>query len=294
MCRLFGQLSPTPRSARPMLVESEFALLRQANFDNEKLQEDGWGIAWADGSGRLTLEKSPAPASKEAARFDAAAKKGVSNVVVAHLRAASNPRNLPRAEIINLANTQPFADGRWVFAHNGTLQIPAEIEGKLGRFAEGLQSKNDSEVYFRQFLKFLDKTGDAASAFEACVAENWETWAECAKAHPDKTAPYSSLNAVVTDGRRLFVFCHSAAKGMATCGVCNPSQPWQTMSMTERDGALVVASENLDSGPWTRLSPPEVVSAELKDGRVAVTRVRYQEELSGGKLVRRSEEAMQK
>lgn len=293
MCRLFGQLSPTPRSARPLLIESEFALLRQADFDKKNPQEDGWGIAWGGPSG-LTIDKSPEPASKDAARFDAAAKKGVSQVVVAHLRAASNPRGLPKSEIINLANTQPFTDGRWVFAHNGTLQIPAEIEAKLGRFADGLESKNDSEVYFRQFLKFLDQTKDAAAAFEACVAENWATWGECAKAYPEKKTPYSSLNAIATDGRRLFVFCHSAAKGMATCGVCNPSQPWQTMSMTERDGSLIVASENLDSGPWTRLSPPEVVSAELKDGRVAVTRVRYREELSGGRLVRKPEEAMQK
>lgn len=289
MCRLFAQLSPDPRHARGPLVDWKFSLLRQADFDKANPQQDGWGVGWFSG-GRARIEKSPKPAFAEPARVGSAAESGVSTAVVGHIRAASNPRGIPQAELINLANTQPFSDGRWLFAHNGTLQIPAEIEKRLGTFARGLESKNDSEVYFRQFLKHLDKTGDAAKAFEACVAEDWDAWSERASAYPEKKAPYSSLNAVVTDGRRLFAFCHSAAKGLAQCGVCSPEQPWQTMSYSERDGALLVASEDLDDGAWTRFSPPEVVSAEASDGRVRVKKTRYELELSGGRLVRKSEE----
>src|SRR5579864_8890786 len=115
MCRLFAQLSPTPAAARRFLVDSEFSLLKQSDFDAKNRQQDGWGIAHFGNTGEPLVSKSPKPAFKEMKRFEAAAEQAVSRVVIGHIRAASNPRGIPRGRLINMANTQPFSDGDWIF-----------------------------------------------------------------------------------------------------------------------------------------------------------------------------------
>ncbi|MBI3551412.1 MAG: class II glutamine amidotransferase [Elusimicrobia bacterium] len=286
MCRLFAQLSEHPAGVEDLLIESEFSLLKQSNFKKDTLQKDGWGIAHFGNNGEPAVSKSPKPAFKDASAFRTAAAGAVSKAVIGHIRAASNPRKLPKTRLINMDNTQPFTDGRWVFAHNGTLQIPLEVTRGLGPYAKKLKSLNDSEVYFWQFVKFHDKLKDVEKALLACVEETWALWRSCAKDHPAKKAPYTGLNTLLSDGKSLHALCHAASKGMAECGVCNPTQPWGVMSFTRRGGRLVVASENLDRGQWTRLDCPELLSARLGPRGLEIRRRRY--ELSSSGLVPRS------
>jgi len=275
MCRLFAQISPEPVSAEEFLVDSEFSLLKQSDFQKDNLQKDGWGIAHFGNGAQPVVSKSPKPAFKDAKAFSAAAGKAVSRVAVGHIRAASNPRKLPKTRLINMDNTQPFTDGHWIFAHNGTLQIPLEVSGRLGPYAKKLKSLNDSEVYFWQFIKFFSKTKDVEKALLACIAENWALWKECRDAHPGVKAPYTGLNTLISDGKSLHALCHGASRGLADCGVCNPTTPWGTMSFTERDGRVIVASENMDRGPWTPLEPPELLSVDIRSGKASVTRRHY-------------------
>lgn len=276
MCRLFGQLSPTARNAADLLTLSACSLLRQSDADKKNLQKDGWGIAWFGNLGAPVVSKSHKPAFKEGALFRKTADLAVSTAVVAHLRAASNPRGVPRSELITFDNTQPFTDGRWVFAHNGTLQIPQEVEGRLGPLRRKLKSHNDSEVYFWEFVKFQRRLKDPAQALRAVIDEVWDVWRECRARYPRKKGPYTSLNCLVSDGKSLTALCHNIRPGQAERGVCNPTQPWQVMSFTRRGERLVVASENLDRGRWTRLVQPEILCARLRGGRLDVRRQRFE------------------
>src|SRR5581483_4851422 len=90
MCRLFAQAAPQPAAARDLLVDAEFSLLRQADADPANPQTDGWGVAWFTDRGPR-VEKSAGAAPAERARFSAAADAARSRVVLAHIRAASNP-----------------------------------------------------------------------------------------------------------------------------------------------------------------------------------------------------------
>lgn len=276
MCRLFAQISPQPRSAEDFLVDSEFSLLKQSNFKKSNVQKDGWGIAHFGNKNDPVVSKSPKPAFKEATRFGESASRAVSKAVIGHIRAASNPRKLPKTRLINMDNTQPFTDGRWIFAHNGTLQIPQEVSERLGPYRRKLNSLNDSEVYLWQFVKFHDKLKDVEKALLACVAENWALWKECRGRHPDKKAPYTGLNTLLSDGKSLYAFCHAASRGMADCGVCNPETPWGTMSFSLRDNRVIVASENMDRGAWTPFEPPELLCVDIKSGRPVITRRHYE------------------
>ncbi|MHB2025866.1 MAG: class II glutamine amidotransferase [Elusimicrobiota bacterium] len=272
MCRLFAQLSTSPESASEFLSESTCSLLKQSDFDPQNPQKDGWGIGSFTLSGKARVVKSPRPANREIRRFIHTAKVS-SQAVIGHLRAASNPRGIPIKRLISMANSQPYTDGRWIFAHNGTLQIPDEVAGELGSLRRKIRSQNDSEVYFWQFMKFLEKTGNPARSFESCARENWRLWLKCRTNHPKKNAPYTSLNAIASNGKSVHVFCHAIAK-VKTRGICNPEQPWYRMSYALRKEKIIIGSEDMDGGRWRRLGPSEVLSAAIGSGKITLTRQR--------------------
>lgn len=265
MCRLFAQVSPRPAGARDLLVDSPFSLLRQSDMSAENPQKDGWGLAWFGADGKPRVVKSGRAASEEPERFRAAADAALSPVVLGHLRAASNPH-------IDEAHAHPFEDEGWTFIHNGTLTVAPEVAAALGPRRARLRTDSDSEIYFQQFLKYLALHGEPSRAFEACVEEDWRLWGECPERYPDASTPYTSLNAIASDGRGLHALCHASRPGPARVGLCHPDQPWSVMSFAERGGRFVLASEGVDGGEWTRLSPPETLSATLEGGRVAVSR----------------------
>lgn len=266
MCRLFAQVAPQPASARDLLVDAQFSLLRQADADPGNPQTDGWGIAWFEPDGKARVAKSGRPAPEERGRFEAAANEARSGVVLGHIRAAS------KGVGVDDARAHPFSDEGWVFAHNGTLFVRREVAEALGPRRARLKTDSDSEVYFQQFLKHLSVTGDPSAAFEACIAENWRLWESAKARYPELQAPYSSLNAIASNGDGMHALCHAAHRGLAAHGVCHPGQPWSVMSYTTRGGRFVLASEGVDGGDWTRLTPPETISAVPSASGVEVRR----------------------
>ncbi|MFI5362646.1 MAG: class II glutamine amidotransferase [Elusimicrobiota bacterium] len=265
MCRLFAQISPKPESARDLLVDSQYSLLRQADGDPSNPQKDGWGMAWFDAGGRARVEKSGGSAADERAAFARAAAAAVSPVVLGHLRAASNPH-------VDRSHAHPFESEGWVFIHNGTLIIAKEVAAALGARAARLETDSDSEVYFQQFLKHLAATGEPSRAFEACIAENWRLWESCRGLYPGASTPYTSLNAIASDGRGIHALCHAARRGLADSAVFTPGQPWSVMSFATRGDRFVLSSEGEDGGDWTRLQPPETISAVPAGARIDVRR----------------------
>lgn len=268
MCRLFAQVASRTASARDVLTDSEFSLLRQADGDPANPQKDGWGLAWFGPDGKPRVVKSGRSAAEERERFTAAAGEARSSVVLGHIRAASKGIG------IDERRAHPFSDGGWAFVHNGTLFIHREVAEALGPRRARLTTDSDSEVYFQQLLKFVDAGLDPSAAFEACVAEDWRLWESCRARYPELPGPYSSLNAIASDGKGMHALCHAAYRGLAEHGVFHPDQPWSVMSFSVRDGRFLLASEGVDGGDWTRLSPPETISAAPSPSGVDVRRRR--------------------
>jgi predicted glutamine amidotransferase len=266
MCRLFAQVAPNAVSAREFLADSEFSLLRQTDADPSNPQKDGWGLAWFGSDGKPRVVKSGRPASDERERFTTAAGEARSSVVLGHIRAASKGIG------VDDGRAHPFTDQGWVFVHNGTLFIHREVAAALGPRRARLKTDSDTEVYFQQFLKFIAEGKQPSEAFEACVAEDWRLWESCRSLYPELPGPYSSLNAIASDGKGIHALCHAAHRGLAEHGVFHPDQPWSVMSFSTRDGRFVLASEGVDGGDWTRLSPPETVSASPSANGVDIRR----------------------
>ncbi|MBI3550461.1 MAG: class II glutamine amidotransferase [Elusimicrobia bacterium] len=246
-------------------------MLAQSRVEPSNLQKDGWGIAHFEG-GRTRVVKSPNAAFDETRRFRRAADGARGRVIIGHLRAASNPRGLPAKAVLGKGNNQPFTDGRILFAHNGTLQIPDEVAAYLGPFRRKLRSKNDSEVYFWQLMKHLRLRGNIPDALESCVKENWTIWKRCRRRYPDKPSPFTGLNVIVSDGRTLHAMCLYTNKMKGSHCFYTKDKPWGQMSMARRGDRYIVASEDMDEGKWRRLGQGEIVSLTPADGRVAVRR----------------------
>ena len=270
MCRLFGQIAPRSVSPANFLVDGEFSLLRQSSADPARLQKDGWGVGCFRGKEAVVI-KSAKPAFGESAAFRAAAEAAWSTVSIAHIRAASNPRGLPERRILTPESAQPFTDGHVIFAHNGVLDIVEEVAESLGAGKKELASENDSEVYFRQFLKFYRRTKEVLRSLVLCVEEDWAIWKKVRSRHPGKEGPFTSLNALIALPGRLYSFCHSLASKPAG-SLFDPSQPWTRMCFSRREDVLAVASEKMDGGPWLPFRPPELLETAFEGGSLRLRR----------------------
>ena len=267
---MFGQLTVRKDSALTGLIEAPFSMLRLSDGDPKRPQKDGWGVAWVDGAGKARVVKSPAPLYAEPSAARRAAGSAASTALLGHIRAASNPKGLASARVMGLENTQPFGDGVWAFAHNGTLQIPDAVAARLGPLRRRLRGVNDSEVFFCQFLKFLGlRRGDAAEALADCARETVSIWKAVRASYPEKESPYTGLNALVVSRDTLLALSlYPSPRGSNSIG--KGRQPWGTMSLRTTPHSVVVASEDLDEGRWRRLPPGTLVSARRKGGRLAV------------------------
>ena len=245
------------------------SLPRQAVAVKGREQADGWGAAFYSAAGGLEIVKSRGPISAEKDRFSLAVDKNRSGLSLAHIRAASNPLGLPREELLGAVNTQPFSGNGFVFAHNGILEIPAEIKTTLGRYKKFIKGVNDSEILFWQIMKMLDAYGDPALALEMAAEEIRTVWLSVKDRYPGKKAPYHGLNIFLSDGSALWVFCHypSYPKERALLA---PGWEFGRIAWRKDAQKVIFASEPLDEGQWRKMPDLRIAEARLNGGGVTL------------------------
>ena len=151
--------------------------------------------------------------------------------------------------------------------------IPREVIRFLGPYQDRLEGSNDSEIYFWQFRKFYDLYGNVPAALEACVKELWTIWEFLPKSRKQVKwkAPYVGLNTLVAEGDSLHALCHFPAKH-PKLSLYNPKVQWGRMSFARRGDRVILASEELDRNGWKQFGNPEIVSAVVEGGKVALKR----------------------
>ena len=249
MCRLFGQHAHPGFDLCEPLCSAENAL----RFQSHK-HPHGWGIGWYH-QGLPQRRVGLLPAHHDEA-FASAARGVCAGVVVAHVRDASIGRVVEE-------NTHPFAHGRWLFAHNGTLArfkrvhavrdaLLAEIDADLRAHVRG---ETDSERCFYVFLSRLRARapldGADLGSVRRALAEMTGTVAAIADAGAEKP---SSMNFLASDGRIL-----AACRRGRTLHLSLDAGPRH---------AFVVASEPIGRSPWEEV--PEGGFVGTEDGVTAV------------------------
>jgi predicted glutamine amidotransferase len=271
MCRLFGQLTARNEPAEPWLVRHDRSLLAQAHATPETAQRDGWGIAWYTATGHTQVERGTGGAFEpgERERFTRAAAEARPPLVVGHLRHASNPLQLPRAELLGPKNSQPFGTHTVLFAHNGSIPFPTETRPFLGVHEKEVGGVNDSEVLFWLLLRHAEELRDPVPAYVHAVEDLVRV--RQALGRPPIPA-FSGLNVLFSRGpEELYAFC--LWTGDHGTGLLDPTRRYYQMAYRASPHGVVVGSEPFDEerGTWSSLSSGQYLVARREDSHVGVT-----------------------
>jgi glutamine amidotransferase len=191
MCRLLGAVSAEIVDYRLCLQRAPRSL---AALSPE--HPHGWGLALHDGRGAWSLHRSVACATEDE-RFHALAAEARGRLLIAHVRKKT-------VGVSSLENTHPFRRGRWVFAHNGTIEDTSHLERRTsGARRREIEGQTDSERLFSYLLTAIDRAGathGVARAKEGAVD------AALGSATRALTAREGAANFLLSDGQVLFAF----------------------------------------------------------------------------------------
>ncbi|MCS7120560.1 MAG: class II glutamine amidotransferase [Nitrososphaerota archaeon] len=269
MCRLLGMFSITPTSAAKYLVEDPCSLYVQSMCDKERLQSDGWGIGYYTESG-ICLHVSEKPVYEETEKFFKTAANAISRIIIAHVRRASNPRELPRHMLISKENSQPFRFENYLFAHNGTITIPDEVAENLGEWKCRVRGVNDSEIYFWYIIKEMKNGASFAEALTKFENDLSDIWNRNRHKYPNKERPFIGLNTVFSDGQNLYAYCRYHEIDVKNRSICFGDQPSLQMSYLNLGELVVIASEKTNREKWDNLRSGELLTATVEGGEVKV------------------------
>jgi len=266
MCRLYGFYATEPTKVECTLVHAQNALIAQSFSDLSGYDHThGWGVATFDKDG-LDIERE-AWAAYHGEHFERAAAKIYSRMVIAHVR---------RATVGGAAieNTHPFSDGKWVFAHNGTVPGFAAIRPLLldqmgAKHRNAVKGETDSEHIFHYFLSLIDDgridvDHDLPGAMERLVSDI----ARLAETHaPGKR---TGLNIILSDGERLVgsrfnrSLYYVDREGVYDCEICGFPHIHHDPDKAYR--AIVVASEPITHEGWIEIPNHSIWQINMDDG----------------------------
>ncbi|CAN5141263.1 class II glutamine amidotransferase [soil metagenome] len=189
---------------------------------------DGWGIALYRDAWTLHRSTECAARSERYASIDLDA-----TLAIAHIRKKT-------VGALAISNTHPFQCGRFVFAHNGTVETaPLGAHTSVARLA-AIEGTTDSEKMFAFVLTQIDELGDPERGITAAVK----------LLHG--LGNIGSATFLLGDGERLFA--HRLGR---------------TLFTASREGVTVIASEPLgDRDPWTEVAERELLVLDAFTSRV--------------------------
>ncbi|WP_433538894.1 ergothioneine biosynthesis protein EgtC [Micromonospora sp. CA-249363] len=242
MCRHLVYLGP-PVTLAEVLFEPAYALVRQSWAPRDMrgggtINADGFGVGWYPDDGAPVRYRRAQPIWSDPTIAELAAVTR-SGAVLAAVRSAT----VGMAVVDGAA--APFAEGRWLFSHNGVIRgwpdsmVPL-ASGLPVRDLLTLDAATDSALLWALVRHRLRAGDDPAEAVGRTVVE------------VAAAAPGSRLNLLLTDGRRAV----ATAVGHA-------------LSVRAGTDSVVVASEPHDDDPgWRPVPQQRLVTATPDEVRV--------------------------
>ena len=239
MCRHLAYLGPRA-SLRSLLIDPPHSLYRQAWAPRRQrhgtVNADGFGVGWyADGDPVPARYRRGVPMWGDPSLPDIA-RVTRSGAVLAAVRSATE------GTASGEQAAAPFADGRWLFSHNGSLDgWPAAAAAVAERAAQpsaaavllSLEAMVDSAFLWALVLQRLRAGSPMAAALAAAIA---------------------AVEAAGGTGRFNFLLTDGLSVAATACG--------DTLWYRASQGAVTVASEPDDDGPgWTEVPDRHVLTA---------------------------------
>ncbi|PWR05688.1 ergothioneine biosynthesis protein EgtC [Micromonospora acroterricola] len=243
MCRHLAYLGP-PVTLAELLFDPAYSLVRQSWAPRDMrgggtINADGFGVGWYPGDGEPVRYRRAQPiwSDPTIAQLAAVTRAGA---VLAAVRSAT----VGMAVLDGAA--APFAEGRWLFSHNGVVRgwpdaVVPLAAGLPVRDLLTLDAATDSALLWALVRHRLRAGADPAEAVGRTVAE------------VAAAAPGSRLNLLLTDGRRVVA-----------------SVAGHALSVRAAAGSVLLASEPHDDDPgWRPVPEGRLVSATANEVRVS-------------------------
>ncbi len=265
MCRLYALRANEPTRVECGLVHAQNALMAQSKGDEHGLMHGhGWGVA--DYSDGVPLIERQTWAAFHGEHFAKKAAGVYGHTVVAHVRRATVGEP-------SLENTHPFAHGRWIFAHNGTIRHFEKVRELLLDALDfgqrnAIHGTTDSEHVFHYLLSLWSGSPQADLLETVRLGLNRViSWCK----DVDRDAQ-PSLNIVLTDGDRLVgsrlgrSLWSLAREDVLDCSICGKPHVHHQPKAQYR--SVEVASEPLTDEPGWKGVPDGTVFAVDPDFRL--------------------------
>lgn len=217
MCRMLGMTAVRPTSVRDLLTDGA-RCLRALSQEHA----DGWGLALRRADDWMVHRSTAC-----AARCSSFASGDLdSTIAIAHVRKKTVGE-------LALVNTHPFRRGRFVLAHNGTVETAALVARTAPEHLAQIEGTTDSEKLFAFVLTQIDAASDTERGIRAA-------------AHELHVLGNVGASFLISDGARLFA--HRLGRALF---------------VAHRDGAAVVASEPLnETDHWSEIAERELIVLE--------------------------------
>ena len=259
MCRLYAMRANEPTRVECSLVHAQNALMQQSVKDSEGLVHGhGWGVAdYRDG---VPLIEKQTWAAYHGEHFAKTAARVYAHTVVAHVRNATVGETA-------IENTHPFRNGRWIFAHNGTIpDFPAVRDLMIDKIdpmlRNDIKGTTDSEHIFYYLLSLEMRHPDrplrevAGNGLRQII--DWSN-----RASPGSPV---GLNIVLTDGQVLVgsrlgrTLWHLVREEISICKICGQKHVHHDFGRDYR--AIEVASEPITDENWQPFSDGVIYSID--------------------------------
>lgn len=246
MCRIAAYLGE-PVTLEKFLLEPPHSLHVQSQAPRElkyaRVNADGFGFAWYSPAEQPSVYVNPAPIWSDP-NLPHLARTLTSDLWIASVRSATagNP--------VSHANTQPFADGEFVFDHNGLIDdfhsrlLPKIIHELDPRYLPSIRGNTESEYLFALLRQLL--ANDPDLPMEAALVEllrrveQWSNGCRCL------------LNLVVSDGERLYAVRHALEDDC-------PSLYYTTDDEMFPNAQLIASERLTDSSFWQSVPEHQIL-----------------------------------
>jgi predicted glutamine amidotransferase len=255
MCRLLAIASSERTDFKIVLREAPRSL---AALSLE--HRDGWGIAVYDDEGQRWMLEKGVLCAHDDERFHRLAVGSQGVLLVSHVRQKT-------VGDTSLANTHPFARGRWVFAHNGTVKDVAWMRERVSasRLAE-VRGETDSEILFAWVLTTLDEAGVTSEPASARTDAAVAGLSRAARARPD----FGAFTFLLSDGATTYAHCFGRSVFLLERGPDDRVRPRRTSRdgtvvetpWSDRRTAVFVASERITDEPWEHVANGTLLRVE--------------------------------
>jgi predicted glutamine amidotransferase len=249
MCRLLAVVSSETTDFRFSLHEAPRSLAALSPD-----HPHGWGLA-VHGSSGWELHKH-AVCAREDVRFGDLAASARGELLIAHVRKKTVGQTSVR-------NTHPFRRGRWVFAHNGTIEQVPYLEARTSpaRLAE-IEGDTDSERLFAFLLTVIDHVGatDGGSSHQKPLDDALGELMSAATRDPS----FGACNFLLSDGvvtyayrsgRTLFLLERGRGDQVVLSRRSPETDATVETSWSGRRRAILIASEQMTDEPWEEIPP---------------------------------------